>query len=135
MYRLLADFVLIVHTTFIAFVVVGLVMIVIGGVLGWRWVRSPFFRVLHVGCILFVVFEAWLDITCPLTTWENGLRRAAGQATYGEQGMIAHYLHAVIFFNPADPRIFIVAYSVFGLLVLATFFLVPVRWRRTKTAA
>lgn len=42
-YSLLADLVLITHVTFVLFVIFGLVLILVGGGLGWQWVRNPWF--------------------------------------------------------------------------------------------
>jgi hypothetical protein len=122
-YRLLADLVVTAHFGYVAFVVIGFVMIVAGGVLGWRWVRNIWFRGLHLGMILVVVGEAWLGIVCPLTTWELKLRRLAGQASY-QGGFIPNLLHDLMFFN-AEPWVFTLAYTLFGLAVFGTLALIP----------
>lgn len=127
-HSLLADLVLLVHAAFIAFVVVGLVLILVGGALGWGWVRNRWFRVMHLSAIGLVVLQAWLGIDCPLTDWENHLRRWAGQPVY-EVGFIADHVHRLIFFE-APPWVFTVCYTVFGLGVLAGLWLVRPRWRR-----
>ena len=46
--RALADAILAAHVGFAAFVVLGLVGILVGGALRWRWVRDPYFRALHL---------------------------------------------------------------------------------------
>ena len=43
------------HTGFIAFVVLGLVLVLIGMAIGWRWTRNAWFRVAHLAAIAFVV--------------------------------------------------------------------------------
>lgn len=129
-YRVAADMVLIVHVAFIAFVVLGLLLTLVGGVFGWGWVRQPWFRLVHLMAIGVVVVQAWLGVMCPLTVWESRLRQAAGQPVY-EQGFIADWLQPVIFFD-AEPWVFTLAYSVFGALVVLSFWLVPVRWAGRK---
>jgi len=124
-YELLADLVLMIHAVFIGFVVFGLLLILLGGVLRWRWVRDPWFRLSHAAAILIVVLQAWLGIVCPLTTLENYLRRQAGQAGY-DMGFIADHLHRLIFYQ-APPWVFTTAYSVFGLAVVLSFWMVPPR--------
>lgn len=124
-YRILADAVVTVHFAYVAFVVVGLVLTLAGAALRWKWVRNFWFRVLHLAMIGVVVAEAWCGIVCPLTTWENELRRRAGQAGY-RGGFIANLLHDAMFFE-ADPWVFTLGYSLFGLAVLATFFIAPPR--------
>lgn len=83
-YGLSADGILILHVLFIVFVVFGLLLTVIGGLRRWSWVRSLWFRILHLLAIGIVVGEAWSDVICPLTAWEHRLRVAAGQAAYSE---------------------------------------------------
>ena len=72
-----------------------------------------------------VVVQAWLGVVCPLTIWENDLRRLGGGATY-EGTFVQHWLHKVVFFN-AEPWVFTLAYTAFGLAVLGTWVLGPPR--------
>jgi polyferredoxin len=124
-YRILADVVVAVHFTYVAFVILGLVLTLGGMALRWRWVRNFWFRTVHLAMIAIVVAEAWCGIVCPLTTWENALRQRAGQAAY-RGGFIANLLHEAIFFE-AEPWVFTLAYSLFGLAVLVTFLAAPPR--------
>ena len=133
LYRLLADVVLLLHFAYVAFVVVGLVLVLVGGLRGWNWVRNIWFRGAHVAAILIVVVEAWLDVVCPLTTLENYLRRLAGQATHRES-LIADMVHRVMFVQ-ASPWVFTLAYTLFGLAVLATFVWLPPRRTRRQPEA
>ena len=89
--RALADAVLALHAAFVAFVVLGLVAILVGGALRWGWVRDPRFRALHLAAIGLVVAESWMGMTCPLTALEDSLREAAGEATYSG-AFVAHWL-------------------------------------------
>ena len=128
-YRLLADALLIVHAGFVAFVVLGLLLVWIGGALRWKWVHNRTFRVIHLACIVFVAGQAVLGEICPLTTWESQLREAAGQQGYGDYGFIAYYISSILFYE-APMWVFTVCYVAFALLVLASFWIVPVRWRK-----
>ena len=47
-----ADLTLVAHASFVAFVVAGQVLILIGWMRGWRWTRNPAFRLLHLGAIV-----------------------------------------------------------------------------------
>lgn len=125
-YRLAADLILILHTTFIGFVVLGLAATLLGWLLGWGWVRNFWFRAVHLLLIGYVIFEAYAGIACPLTEWENALRVQGGQDPYGDTGFIAYWLHKVIFYE-AESWMFTTCYTIFGLLVAATFWLAPVR--------
>lgn len=62
---------------------------------------------------------------CPLTTWEMLLRERAGQEAY-EGAFIAYWLHTLLYFQ-APQWVFAVAYTLFGLLVVATWIWVPPR--------
>ena len=122
--RVFADVILVVHTAFIAFVLVGLVLTWVGILRRWRWVRGFGFRAAHMAAIIFVVVQAYFGIVCPLTIWENQLRLRAGQPAYGDRGFIHHWLHNLIFFD-APSWVFTVCYTAFGLLVLGTLIFAP----------
>ena len=126
-YRFAADAVVIAHFAYVLFVVGGLLAVLIGYVRKWRWVHNGWFRCIHVVMILVVVVEAWLGITCPLTTWEKQLRQLAGEASYSGD-FIANCVHETLFVE-ADPAAFTLAYSLFGAMVVLALFLVPPRFR------
>lgn len=109
------------HFAFVCFVVVGFLLILAGLFAGWGWVRNRTFRLAHVAAIVFVVVQGWAGRVCPLTSWENELRRRAGQDTYTET-FIQHWLHRVLFYD-AEPWVFAAIYTVFGALVLLVWWL------------
>jgi len=114
---LLADFVLIVHFTFVLFVVGGFFVIVCGRFIGWSWIYHRIFRIAHLVAIGFVVAQSYLGQLCPLTIWENDLRVRGGQGSY-QESFIQHWLQQILFFD-AEPWQFGIVYTVFGILVLA----------------
>ena len=132
-YFLLADLVLVVHAVFIAFVVVGLILIWVGGILRWGWVRNFWFRLAHLAAIGFVAAESLVGYVCPLTTWEDRLRLMAGGETRYEGSFIQHWLHRVIFFDLGE-NVFRILYLAFFLAVALSLWLVPPR-RRGRTRA
>ena len=123
---LLANAVLVVHVGVVAFVVIGLLVVIAGNLKRWDWVNNAWFRVAHVAAIGIVVAESWLGFACPLTTLEMWLRSRAGDASYGG-GFIEHWLQQLLYYN-APPWVFIAGYSVFALLVLATWWYFPPRF-------
>ena len=125
-----ANAVLVLHVAYVSFVVFGLLLTVLGGLLRWRWVRNFWFRLVHLTAIVIVVVEAWLAITCPLTTFENVLRQQAGMAAY-EGDFIAIWLHELIFYD-FPPWVFTTGYTAFGIAVVLTCFLVPPRRPRGR---
>jgi hypothetical protein len=128
LYRVSADVLLTVHVLFVLFVVVGLVLILVGGASGWRWVRHPWFRRAHLAAIGVVAAQAWLGRICPLTTWEMALRARAGQATYAGS-FIQYWLQTLIYYE-APPWVFTTAYTAFALLVAASWL-----WVRPRSVA
>ena len=124
-YRILADLVLVVHVLFVAFVILGLVVVLLGSLFRWQWVRNLWFRLIHLAAIGVVVVQAWCGVICPLTIWEQQLRAAAGGATY-RGSFIAHWLHELLFFD-APPWVFTVCYTAFGACVALSWLLVPPR--------
>ncbi|MFO7653226.1 MAG: DUF2784 domain-containing protein [Candidatus Krumholzibacteriia bacterium] len=125
--RLAADAILAVHALFVAFVVIGQLAILIGLLARRRWARNFRFRVVHLACVLYVTVQTWLGITCPLTTWENALRATAGERGY-EYGFIAGWLDRLIFYQ-AEPWVFTLLYSLFGVAVVVTWIAAPPRRR------
>ena len=129
--RLFADAILIIHVLFVAFVVLGLFAVYLGYFLNWRWVRNRAFRIIHLCAIGYVVVQAWLGVVCPLTTWEMALRAEAGANTYSGS-FIQYWLHSLLYF--ALPEwVFVVVYTLFGSLVLASWFVVKPRRRGSLT--
>lgn len=120
-YSYLADLVLATHVAFVAFVVIGLVLIWIGYFARWQWVRNLGFRIAHLFAILIVVVQAWVGVICPLTTFEQFLRSKAGVATYSSS-FISYWLQRLIFFE-ADPIVFTVGYTLFAVLVAGSWWI------------
>ena len=122
-YQLLADVVLTLHFAVVAFVVGGLVLVIIGNLRNWRWVNRLWFRLAHLGAIMVVVAEAWLGVVCPLTTLEMGLRANARAETY-RGSFIEHWVQQLLYYD-APAWVFVFAYSIFGLLVVVTWLIFP----------
>lgn len=131
LFRLLADAVLVLHFLFIAFVVGGLVLVLLGNLRGWAWVNGLWFRAAHLGAIGFVVVESWFDMPCPFTTLEAWLRPREGAATYS-QGFIAHWFQRAFAYE-VPPWAFSTTDTGIGLLtVLAWWYFPPHRGHETS---
>ena len=130
-YRIAADLVLAVHTSFVLFVILGLVLILVGGVRGWPWVQNPWFRLGHLLAIGVVVAQAWLGAICPLTPLEMALRSRAGDAVYNGS-FIGHWMETLLYYE-APLWVFTICYTAFGLLVAASWIIVPPRLAPTPT--
>ena len=95
------------------------------GARGWPWVKNRWFRLGHFLAIGVVVAQAWQGALCPLTTLEMVLRSRAGDAVYSGS-FIAHWMEALLY-HEAPPWVFATGYTVFGLLVVASWFIVRPR--------
>ena len=126
-YRLAADLVVVFHMAYVLIVVLGLPAIWWGIARKQEWIRNVWLRGGHLAMIVIVVGEAWAGITCPLTTWENRLRDAAGQQAY-RGAFLANLVHDLLFYE-AEPWVFAMIYTAFGLLVVGSFVLAPPRWQ------
>ena len=133
MFHLAADAILVLHFAIVLFVVGGLVLIIVGNLSGWRWVNSLWFRLLHLAAIAIVVAEAWLGITCPLTTLEMWLRAqsGAGIAANYIESFIGHWLQRLLFYS-APPWMFVLAYTLYGALVVAVWFRFPPTFKKRR---
>lgn len=85
-YKLLADFVFLAHLGFVLFVVLG-------GIAVWRVPRLAWLHLPAVAWGALIEFAGWI---CPLTPWEQHLRRLAGERGYSG-GFLEHYLLPVLY--------------------------------------
>ena len=84
--RVLADLLVLIHFSFVLFVVAG-------GLLVLRWPRLAF---AHVPAALW---GAWIEFSggiCPLTPWEKSLRARAGEAAYAGD-FVEHYILPILY--------------------------------------
>jgi hypothetical protein len=129
-FLLAADAVLLLHVFFVFFIVIGLVLILVGKACRWSWVRNPWFRVTHLLAIIVVVVQSWLGALCPLTSIENALRLRASDTVYSGT-FISHWLEIILYYQ-APPWAFVVCYTVFGAVVIGSWFWVsPRRFNET----
>jgi Protein of Unknown function (DUF2784) len=140
--KLLADVIVVTHFAYIAFVVVGQLVIMVGWLLGWQWIRNPWFRLTHLAMISIVVVEAVYQFECPLTTWERDLRIYAGQIpenhreledwSVEDESFIAQCVRSMIMYDRSVGPILVASYYILGGLVLLMVFVAPPRFRRAS---
>ncbi len=115
MFQALADLTVVVHAAFVAFVVLG-------GLLVVRWPRVAW---VHLPA---VAWGAWIECAgsiCPLTPLENWLRQRAGQAAY-DASFVEEYLLPVLY-PAALTRELQVALGVLVLIVNAVPYAILIR--------
>jgi hypothetical protein len=132
-YSVLADAILLVHFAFVAFVLLGFVLIWVGYFCRWPFVHNFRFRLLHLLAIGLVLAESLLGFICPLTTWEHQLRIRGGEGAGYEGSFIQHWLGRLLF-HEWDERTFTFLYASFFLFVVLTFWIVRPRWPRRSSA-
>jgi hypothetical protein len=117
-YRWLADFVLVLHAGFVAFVMLG-------GLLVLRWPRVAW---VHLPVVAWGAGIEFAGGICPLTPLENHWRRLAGEAGYGG-GFVEHYLLAALYPHGLTRTVQVAL----GLLVLGVNAALYARaWRRRR---
>jgi hypothetical protein len=130
-YLIVADIIVCLHGLYVGFVVFGYVLVVLGALFRWKFVRNPFFRWAHLLAIGIVAVQGALGIPCPLTVAEDTLREWAG-APVETATFIARWVRSVIFVDV--PQVILnLVYILFAGLVGLTMVLLPPRTFRDCT--
>jgi hypothetical protein len=124
-YLIVADIILLIHVLFVLFVVFGLLLILTGKIFAWGWVHNFSFRITHLVAIGVVVLQSWLGLICPLTVWEMDLRARADDSVY-EGSFIAYWMQSLLYYR-AEEWVFILLYTLFAVLVVASWYWVRPR--------
>ena len=119
-----ADALLVLHFAIVVFIAGGLILTWIGAALGWRWVRNPWFRYLHLAAIAFVALEALIGMVCPLTAWEDALRGSERPESF-----VGRWVQRLLYYRAPD-WVFTTLYAAWAVVTLVTLRLVPPRARR-----
>ena len=121
-YRILADAVVLLHFTFVIFVVLG-------GFLLQRWPRLVYIHVPVAVWGVLIEFAGWI---CPLTPLENHFRRLGGEAGY-EGGFIDHYIIPILYPGALTRTLQYVLGSIALLINILAYFLYFRRRRAEKS--
>jgi hypothetical protein len=121
--RFFADTLTVMHTVFVAFVVLG-------GLLALRWPRVAW---LHGPAALWGVLVEWAGWVCPLTPLENWLRLKGQGQGYGG-GFVEHYLVPVLYPAALSTGIqFVLGALVIAVNVLIYGYVIQARRRRARS--
>ncbi len=120
---LLADIIAIIHLGYVIFVVLGFILIVLGIIFKWKWIRNLWFRIAHLLAIVGVALEALIGINCPLTVLEFRLRYAHNLSEE-KVSFIGNIIDSILFYN-APMWLFTIIYSSFAVVVVITFIMAP----------
>ena len=120
-YGLLADLVLLAHAGFVAFVVLG-------GLLVLRWPRLAW---LHLPAVAWGVGIEFTGTICPLTPLENHLRALAHQQGYAG-GFVEHYVFGLLYPEGLTRS---VQFALGVLVVVINALMYAIVWRRHRAGA
>lgn len=115
---LAADALVVLHLAFVAFVVLGGLL-----VLRWRWLAW-----VHIPA---AIWGAWIEFAgwiCPLTPLENRLRAQAGQQGYGTS-FVEHYLLPVLYPAALTREL---QWLLGGVVIAVNAAVYLIVWRRSK---
>lgn len=110
LYRLLADLALLAHFAFIAFVLLG-------GLLVLKWPQVAW---LHIPAALWGALTEFFSLPCPLTPLEKHFQRLAGDTPY-EGDFIARYLLPLIYPAGLTPTVQIVLGAIVVIMNIAIY--------------
>ena len=119
----LADIIATIHLGYVIFVILGFVLIMVGVIFKWRWIRNLWFRILHLAAIGAVALEALLGVNCPLTIVEFRLRYP-GMSSHEKVSFIGTLIDSILFYD-APGWLFTIIYTTFAIIVVITFVLAP----------
>ncbi len=91
---IIADFILIIHFTIIAFIIAGFFLIPIGYKLNLYWSVNKTLRITHFLLIGIVTTESFIGMTCPLTTVEKLLRN-----DFSDETFVNYWLSKIIYWD------------------------------------
>jgi hypothetical protein len=120
-FRVLADLTVVLHLAFVAFVVLG-------GILVARWPRVAWVHLPVTAWGAWVEFAGWI---CPLTPLENALRVRGGEAGYSSS-FVEHYVMPILYpaYLPRELQ-----YALGGFVLLANALVYGFVVRRRQRAA
>jgi hypothetical protein len=123
LYSLAISSVYLVHLIYALTIVVGFILIWIGYFAQWDWVKNFTFRMIHLVMIGIVAVESLFNIECPLT-WLQEKLMSLDRLKHGNIPFIAGIVDKILYYK-FPLWVFNTVYIVFGVLVLATWFLIP----------
>jgi hypothetical protein len=134
LYKIVADLIVIIHFGWILFMLAGFSLTVYS-TFNVYIMRTPqdyckrffdkwIFRTIHLCGILFVAFLAILREYCPLTIWENTLRRNYNPQTQYPGSFLIHYIERFVYPN-VHPLLILIPTVIVAVFTLVMFMIVP----------
>ena len=120
---LLPDIIAIIHLGYVIYVILGFILIVVGIICRWKWIRNLPFRITHLLAIVGVACEGLLGINCPLTVLEYKLRYRH-YLSEEKASFIGSLVDSLLYYN-APGWLFTIIYAAFAIVVVITFIIAP----------
>ena len=117
---ILAEAILAAHLAIILFNLFGLIVVPLGAICGWRFVRVRWWRLLHLVSLAAVAAQAVFGRACILTIWQAALTGEPGRPT----PLIMGWVNRVIYW-PLPVWVFAALYLLVFGYALALLWLVP----------
>ena len=117
---ILAEAILAAHLAIILFNLFGLIVVPLGAICGWRFVRVRWWRLLHLVSLAAVAAQAVFGRACILTIWQAALTGEPGRPT----PLIMGWVNRVIYW-PLPLWVFAALYLLVFGYALALLWLVP----------
>jgi hypothetical protein len=117
---ILAEAILAAHLAIILFNLFGLIVVPLGAICGWRFVRVRWWRLLHLVSLAAVAAQAVFGRACILTIWQAALTGEPGRPT----PLIMGWVNRVIYW-PLPLWVFAAFYLLVFGYALALLWLVP----------
>ena len=121
----IANLVAATHIGYFVFVVGGFAAILFGAVHRWKWIRNPWFRVIHLAAVYIVILEDTFNIQCPLNTMEWQLRATSNAAA--EPPSAAGRFLDYLLFQTISGRVLDIIYWSLAIVLVVLLFLVKPR--------
>jgi hypothetical protein len=122
-YRVLATTVLVVHFTYLLYVVFG-------GFVAWRWPRTIWVHLAACVWGMAVIGALGLSLDCPLTWVEDWARAKAGEGVT-TKGFVDRYLEGVLY----PPKYTVLLQILAALTVLGSWIGYGILWRTSRLRA
>jgi hypothetical protein len=117
---ILAEAILAAHLAIILFNVFGLIAVPLGALLGWRFVRVRWWRVMHLVLLGTVALQAVVGRACILTLWQAALADGTASPT----PLIMAWVNRLIYW-PLPIWVFAALYLIVFGYALVLLWLVP----------
>lgn len=118
MYNFLASFVVVLHITFVAWVLVG----------GFFARKSRIATMLQLFCLLWGILITWFGFPCPLTDLEKMFLSLAGEQSY-EGEFLPHYLWSKFQISQGPILAIVMLILLFSLNIVAYFPIIKAKIR------